>query len=132
MWSFSTYVDSAGKPVVQQDVDRQSEAWLEHFRARVKYLAVTRAVDWHEPQAKKLKGANGVYEIRFKADGVQQRPLGFFGPGASEFTILTLAAKKQDVYKPHAAIETAGQRRKAVQGGQASTAPLQIDGERFP
>ena len=129
MWSFKTYVGPSGKLDVQQDVDRQSEAWLEHFRARLKYLGASKAADWHTPHAKKLKGIEGIYEIRFKTSGVQQRPLGFFGPGSNQFTILILATHKDDVYKPSSAIDTATHRRKAIQGNQASIAPLQIDGE---
>lgn len=132
MWFFKTYVGPGGKHEVQQDVDRQSDAWLEHFRARIKYLARVPVADWHTPHAKKLQGVKDLYEIRFKANGVQHRPLGFFGPGPSEFTILILATHKDDVYKPSSAIDTAAQRRKAIQSGQASTAPLQVDGEGFP
>lgn len=132
MWSFNTYVGPGGNQDVQKAVDRQSGAWLEHFRARIKYLSTASIADWHTPHAKKLRGVEGIFEIRFKVSGIQQRPLGFFGPGTNEFTILILATHKDDVYKPSSAIDTASQRRKAVQSGEAGIAPLQIDGESFP
>jgi len=89
-------------------------------------------IDWHEPFAKKLQDVKDIYEIRFKAEKVQHRPLGCFGPGTNEFTVLIWASKKQNIYDPSGAINTADNRRKEIAGGQASCAPLTVDGEEFP
>lgn len=132
-WRFKTYVSQNGRNDVQKSVDRARPVVIEQFKVRLRYLANTPITGWHEPDAKKLKGVQALYEIRFKAEGRQHRPFGFFGPGPSEFTILVWSEKKQDVYKPPDAIETASKRRvHIVVEKSASTAPLTIDGEEFP
>lgn len=132
-WRFNTFVNASGRNDVQSDVDRLDDAGLANFEAQVRYLAGTSTpADWNEPQAKKLKGADGLYEIRFKANRCATRALGFFGPNADEFTILIIATHKQNVYKPAEAISTAGKRRQLVISKEAGTSPLCIDGEIFP
>lgn len=130
-WVFRTYVSSSGRSDVQKQINVLAPTVLLHFLTRVRYLANTSKADWHEPQAKKLSGTEDIYEIRFKS-AIQYRPLGFFGPGSSEFTILVWASKKGSVWTPSGAIESAAQRRKAILKGEASCAALQIDGEEFP
>lgn len=131
-WTFRTYVSPTGRNDVQKRIDALRSAVLVHFKARLRYLANTPKIDWHEPFAKKLQDVTHIYEIRFKAEKVQYRPLGCFGPGANEFTVLIWASKKQNIYDPSGAIKTADTRRKEIAGGQASCTPLTIDGEEFP
>ncbi|WP_292938322.1 type II toxin-antitoxin system RelE/ParE family toxin [Noviherbaspirillum sp.] len=131
-WIFRTYVSQTGRTEVQDKVDELDEVVLEHLLGRIRYLANTEKIDWHEPQAKKLTGAKDVYEIRFKADGIQYRPLGYFGPGPNDFTILVWAYKKQNVYTPAEAIKTAGTRKRHIENGNATCANFKIDGEDFP
>lgn len=132
-WRFSAYETPSGRPEVQDDVDRFDDAGVANFETKVRYLAGTTSPgDWTEPQAKKLKGASGLYEIRFKANRCATRAIGFFGPNDDEFTILIIATHKQDVYKPHNAFETAISRRAQVLRKEAGTSPLKIDGEVFP
>jgi hypothetical protein len=52
--------------------------------------------------------------MRFKSEGVQYRPLGFFGPTRLEYTILVGASKKGANYDPRDAIEMALRRRAEV------------------
>lgn len=132
MWRFRVYVSPNGNDELQRAIDGLSDECREQFLTRLRYLSETRKEDWHEPQARKLRGVEGIYEIRFSADKVKQRPLGFFGLGGGEFTIVIWAIHKQNVYKPPSAIKTADRRRKAIKGGEATTAPLQIGGEDFP
>lgn len=131
-WRFRTYVSPRGRNDVQDCVDALDVAAQVKFDVELKYLAVALPTEWHEPRARKLGGHEGLYEIRFKAGKVQQRPIGFFGPGSDEFTILVWATHKQNVYKPSKAFDTADARRKAVLEGTAGTAPLTIDGEEVP
>jgi len=102
------------------------------FKVRVRYLANIPKRDWKKPHALKLQGATDIYEIRFKANKVEQRPFGYFGPKNDEFTILEWATHKQDIYDPSDAIKTADERRKLIERGAARCVPLQIDGEEFP
>lgn len=131
-WRFKTFVSENGRNDTQKELDSARSAIIEHFAARLRHLANTPKIDWHEPHAKKLQGVQDIYEIRFKAQGRQFRPLGFFGPGAGDFTVVVWAGKKQQVYRPADAINTAAERRSFILEGRATAVPLQIDGEEFP
>lgn len=61
------------------------------------------------------KNLNGFCEHRFTVGGVQQRPLGFFGPGRMEYTIVAYATHKQKVYDPAGVFGTLTERRGHVQ-----------------
>lgn len=126
------YVSSAGNAEVQKAINGKDEEWMQHFKVRIKYLANTPKRDWKKPYALKLQKVTDIYEIRFQANGVQQRPFGYFGPRDKEFTILILATHKEKIYDPNDAIKTAESRRKYIQDGRASCVPLTIDGEEFP
>ena len=126
------YESPTGRPDVQKDIDRLTVEGVERFAAAARWLSVTPTPGWHEPNAKKLKGYQKLYEMKFIADRVQQRPLGFFGPTPGVFSIVLWATHKQDVYKPSSALVTANKRIKDVCEGRAKVAPLKLDGEDFP
>lgn len=128
VWKFRTYVSSSGRNHVQESVDSATPVALTQFEVRLRYLKHQLPVDWSAPQAKKLSGVKDIYEIRFQADGVQWRPLGFFLDDES-FVILVWANHKGRVYEPADSIKTAGKRRKQIVGGEASSVPLKINGE---
>jgi hypothetical protein len=70
------------------------------FLSRVKILAQLTRTGWHEGYCKKLEGkCDGLSELRFKADGVQQRPLGFF-QASGDFLILFWATEKNGRFVP--------------------------------
>lgn len=131
-WKLNVFISPTGSNSVQKEIDAQDEAVIQAFKVRIRYLANTPKSDWKKPHALKLQGVTDIYEVRFKANGVQFRPFGYFGPGAKEFTILVWATHKQDIYDPNDAIKTADTRRKDVQAGRARCVPLKVDGEEFP
>lgn len=131
-WKFRVYVSQTGRSDVQNAINRLTLEGVTAFQVAVKYLAIMPITEWHEPKAKKLKGYRELYEIRFKADRKQHRPIGYFGPGKDEFTILIYATHKQDIYDPSSALDSAEFRRKEIAGAKARTSPLEIDGENFP
>ncbi|WP_239250057.1 hypothetical protein [Candidatus Nitrotoga sp. M5] len=131
-WKFMVYISPTGSTALQKQIDEIDEVVIQKFKTRVRYLSNTFKRDWNRPHARKLKGATDIYEIRFEANGVQQRPIGFFGLLSNDFTILIWATHKQDIYDPAEAIETASKRRDFLKKGTASNSPLQIDGEKFP
>ena len=49
---------------------------------------------WPLQYVSALRGYDGIHELRVVASGVQYRPLGFFGPGEREFTLLIGAVEK--------------------------------------
>ncbi|WP_313035661.1 type II toxin-antitoxin system RelE/ParE family toxin [Massilia alkalitolerans] len=131
-WKFKTYVSPTGRAEVQDEIDALEVEVSIGFQVRIRYLATTPKNDWKKPHARKLQGVKDVYEIRFKANGVEFRPLGYFGPNEGEFTILIWAYKKQDIYDPANAIKSADKRRKQIVEGKGECTDLQIDGVNFP
>jgi hypothetical protein len=132
-WRYKTYASANGRSDVQKHIDRLNAQAKYRFEAELRWLRDLSPREWHEPHAKKLKGYDHLYEIRFTANKVRQRPIGFFGPDPGDFTILVWATHKQDIYDPAEALDTAeGRRKSLVVSKTASAAPLAIDGEPFP
>jgi hypothetical protein len=132
LWKFNTYISGTGRSVIQTEINEVGDVVKEHFLVRLRYLMNVNISDWHRPYAAKLSGVKDVYEIRFKADNKQYRPMGFFGPGKNEFTIVVWAIEKGKIYNPHDAVTLSERRRKDVEGGKASCTCLQIHGRDFP
>ncbi len=75
------------------------------------YMKVTET--WTNTKYFKLL-SDGVGEIRFEIHNRQFRPLGCYGPGKREFTILIGAEEKGNRLKPPGVLETAKERRELV------------------
>lgn len=115
LWIIRHYVSAAGTNKIEAHYDGQSPSVQAAFDNAVRFLAQRPPNDWREPYAKKLKGdCDGLVEIKFKADGVQQRPLGFYGPGRMEFTILFWAIEKGGKFVPKGACKLALGRKNGV------------------
>ncbi|WP_354676775.1 hypothetical protein [Cupriavidus plantarum] len=87
---------------------------------------------WRDPHAKKLSweyddDCKDIYEIRFKARSVQQRPMGYFGPQPGQFTIVIWVTHKGEQYDPRNFAHVAKQRWADVCEGRAAVAAIEID-----
>lgn len=67
---------------------------------------------WPEQYVSAYKGWNDIYELRIVFSGVQYRPLGFYGPGRWQFTLLVGGIEKGRL--PRGLLRTADERRKIV------------------
>jgi len=115
LWTFRSYVDPNGAEAVAEWYGQQSAKVQAKFDERLRNLQQMRPDEWRDPYSKQLHGeCDGLVEIRFKANRVQHRPLGFFGPGRMEFTVLFFAVEKGDRFVPRDACERALRRRDAV------------------
>lgn len=128
------HVSPTGRRDVRGDYDRASDAVQAAFDAHWKLLQVRPRDRWIRPDAAKLDpekkgGFREFFEFRFKAENVQQRPLGYFGPEAKEFTLLLWAIEKGNKFVPQDAVETCEKRRGAILKGQASVQPWDDDEE---
>jgi len=99
---------------------------------RLLYLRDQPPEMWVVPHAKRLGGqvqreCKDIYEIRFKANGVQQRPLGYFSPGGGVFTIVLWATHKGRQWFRRDFCRIARSRWHAIQKGTAATAEVEID-----
>jgi Phage derived protein Gp49-like (DUF891) len=111
------YYGNASNPLlsdVKETYDKGSAQLKGRFLSRLKILAQLRRTEWHEGYCKKLEGeCDGLYELRFQSDKVQQRPLGFF-LSDSIFVILLWATEKNNRFVPKAACEIALRRKTEV------------------
>jgi hypothetical protein len=84
--------------------------------AQLRRQRTTAPNEWRDAGlVKKLHGAySDFYENLFIVDDVQQRPMGFMGPGRQEYTVLAYATHKQRRYDPAGVFETLSPRREQV------------------
>lgn len=132
LWTFRTYVSFSGRNDVQETIDSYDPYGRQAFSRAVAHLAIKPKTEWEEPQAKKIKGHDPLFEIRYKANNRNERPLGYFESDGKTFVIVLICYHKGRVYEPHEAFESAVKRIKNIKNGEASTVPLQVLGETFP
>jgi hypothetical protein len=118
LWVFRQHVDGRGASDVQVTYERGSKQLKSRFLSRLVILAKLPQSEWHDTYYKALSGpCGGLSEIRFKADKVEQRLLGFHS-GNHEFTILFWAREKNRRFVPLSACETALRRKTEVLGNK--------------
>lgn len=126
LWSFRCYRSADGTDEIKAWYDGGSKRLQAKFLSRMRILAQLPRVEWNENLYKDLHGpCGGLGEIRFFADKVQQRPLGFHS-GAAEFTILFCAKEKGGRFVPLSACEKAIARRDDVLNNRDQTNALWI------
>ncbi len=124
LWSFRCYRSADGTDEVRAWYDGGSKQLRARFLSRMRTLAQLARIEWHENLYKDLHGAcSGLGEIRFFADKVQQRPLGFHS-GDAEFTILFCAKEKEGKFVPLSACERAIARRDEILKDRSRTNAL--------
>jgi hypothetical protein len=124
LWKYRCYVSADGKDRIRETYDRKSKKKKARFRARLHLLAQIEDAQWHAGYYKKLQGdGDGLWELRFEADNVQQRPLGF-KLGDHEFTILFWAEEINDRFVPPNACETALRRKADVLNDRSRSCEL--------
>ena len=114
-WTIRCFLSDAGRDVICEWYGEEPETVQAAFDTRLKFLTQNSITSWTRPYFDKLNvTCPGISEIRFKADKVQYRPLGFFGPKPGEFTIVALAIEKGDALKPKGICKVAQDRKKLV------------------
>jgi hypothetical protein len=116
-WRFRCYVSEDGTDEIRAWYDDlQALEIQEKFLSRLRALRQLPLNEWRCPLFRWLRGdAHGLGEIRFKAARVQQRPLGFHGPGSDVFTLLFPATERSDRFVPRNATELALRRKAEVE-----------------
>ena len=114
LWSFRCYRSADGTDEIRAWYDAGSRQLQGRFLSRMRILAQLPRAEWNENLYKNLHGpCRGLGEIKFSADKVEQRPLGFRS-GGTEFTILFCAKEKGGKFVPLSACERAIARRDEV------------------
>jgi Gp49-like protein DUF891 len=114
LWTFRCYVSLRGIDEIQLWYEGQSEKVQAKFDSRLKFLAQRERHHWKREPFDDLHGeCDGLGEIRFKADRIEHRPLGFFSPG-NMFTLVFCAQEKNSRFVPRNACETALNRKAQI------------------
>jgi hypothetical protein len=132
--SYFCYVSPTDRCEVLSHYDKATAEAQAGLDTALEYLENLSREKWAHPRTHaarldKQKWPN-FYEIRFKANNVQQRPIGFFGPGDNEFTFVIWCTEKSKLL-PDTWFNTANDRRLAILDGTATKKPLyKKDGEK--
>jgi hypothetical protein len=117
-------VHVSGTGDVKEAYDGGSKKLRAQFLSKLKILAQLPRAEWHDVYFKNLSGpCDGLSELRFKADGVQQRPLGFHLT-STEFIILFWATEKGNKFVPLSACEKALTRKQEILTGTSKAHAL--------
>lgn len=132
MLTIKYYESSSGKNDVQTTYDAGTERLKAELEVAITYLRVRNRQDWRRPQANKMskcKEFRDFFEIRFCANNLQQRPIGYFGPDNNDFTILLWATEKGNKLNPENWCEKANRRRNEIIKGKARARYLKLEGD---
>ena len=105
-------VGANGKGVITNWLSKEGGARAK-FHVRIGNLRLVPRTDWNNAQFHKLKDADGICEIKWKAGDKEWRALGF--DKDDYFVMLLGCTHKEDVYDPKNCIETAKARKKEVE-----------------
>jgi hypothetical protein len=120
LWKFRYYRIDDLRTGVRGVYENASAKVRAKFLSRLVMLAQLDYADWNDTLFKFLTDQNGLSEIRFKADGVQQRPLGFRS-AENEYTLLLWATEKNNRFVPLSACAIAQQRMAYVLADRSLT-----------
>jgi hypothetical protein len=111
-WTIRTFITDRGINVIKEWINDLPIGAKVEIERRFRYLETQK--NWGRPYSAKLKGFAHIHELRIKWNRTQYRPLGFFGPRPSEFTVLIGAVEKGSKFEPKNAPIIADVRRKLV------------------
>lgn len=122
-WWMKTYVSESGREAFAQWFKKQTKRCRAKFLRRMAQLSDLPKEKWeappHYPYAKRLKrDGKGLWEVRILVEKKQVRPIGYFGPGKSDYTFLIGAEEKSGKFVPKNTIETAQKRKKCIEEGR--------------
>ena len=121
-----------GRNDAQETYDSGTDELKAGLEVALAYLQVRDRQDWRRPHAHKMSKCNefrDFFEIRFSANNLQQRPIGYFGPKEGDFTILIWATEKGNKLKPEKWCEKANRRRNEIINNKAKAIILTLEGD---
>jgi len=114
------FLDDRGTNPITEWLKQQSTKFQAKFEARLVWMS-TASLPWAGQYVTKLQDVGDVFEIRIKHAGQQYRPLGCWGPGPGQFTLLLGAKEKNNRFVPPEAVETAKVRAKSLLDGRSKS-----------
>src|ERR1700740_2862294 len=86
IWAFRDFLDGQGNNLIRPWIDSLPKKAGAKIDARILVLQASLILPAQYISA--LKGYEDIFELRVVFGGVQYRPLGTYGPGSREFTLL--------------------------------------------
>lgn len=116
-WTFRCYCASEGaRDLIQDWYSSATEEAQAELDNALDFLGQRDRSEWRRPQFDSLhRECKGLGEIRIKANSVQHRIIGFFGPQPATFTLLIHATEKDRKFNPKNACDVAQRRRSEVE-----------------
>jgi hypothetical protein len=116
LWTFFEFLTTGNRGVITEwyNGDLAEEA-QQDFEDLLRYLAVTPRHLWERPKFAPVAGYAGLGKLRFKANRIQYRPIGFFGPRVGQFTLLIGAEERGGRWNPRDAPTQALGRKSTVE-----------------
>jgi len=113
---FLDFTDDSGESVIREwlrgiaDVQARSD-----IQELIRRLEVEKRPSLNDLKKLTQGDCKGIWELRIKCNGVQYRPLGYFGPWKNQFTILVGATERDRKLVPRDACATARKRMRLVE-----------------
>ncbi|MCP3682938.1 MAG: hypothetical protein GY861_09630 [bacterium] len=124
-WIFLDYVDSRGANRISEWLQAIPKGARVEFESLLDVIRPTKMPD--RPQTGILHGeCKGLFELIFKYDNVQYRPLFCYGPEKKDITILAGARKKNNRLIPPKICKTALNRKSEIQDRKRVTKHVRI------
>lgn len=128
-WKIKYYLSNTQHSDVLKKYNDASAAVQAGFDVQLEYLMVRPRTEWRRPEVAKLNNKvayKDFFEIRFFADRVQHRPIGFFGPNEDDFTIVLWAIEKGDQLIPKSWNKISNTRREEIKSKVATAVEFDI------
>jgi hypothetical protein len=113
-WVFRDYLAERGENEIRLWLDGLPKRARIKIDVRLRHLENVRYFQGEPQYIKALVGYDGIYEVRVISQNVQYRPLGCYGPGPGDFTLLVGAVEKGGRLEPREAADVAVKRREII------------------
>jgi Gp49-like protein DUF891 len=110
MWTFYDFLDVRGINLVRLWLDGLPKKVQAKIDVRILFMQAQ--LIWPDGWVSALNGWPDILEVRIGSFGAAYRPLGFYGPGQKEFTIVLGTVEKGKL--PKRVLEAADERRRIV------------------
>lgn len=125
-WVFRDFVNVRGENLIRTWLHSLPAGARAEIHVRLDYLATLPRLG--RPYVGQLRhDCKGLYEIRVDFNRVRYRPIGYYGPGRRDFTLLVGALEKGDQFEPRAACSTAFDRIGRLRSGEGTTCEHESD-----
>jgi hypothetical protein len=111
-WKFKEFISESGGEFENwvNSLPPADQAKIDVFIGRLRLMKT-----WSPKLVFPLTGYRKIYELKIHGPGVQYRPLGCYGPGRNEFTLLIGAKEVGSKFEPKDAPNKAVERQKLIQ-----------------